>query len=177
MQPQSREEAVKSASFLIAAHAKNRVIGHAGTIPWHSRADFRHFRQTTMGLALVMGRKTWESLPGPLPGRTTIVITRDPQSHAGCPAFQSIDQAVDFVLEGTNASAIAFAGGAAIYKEALSLSWMQKAWLTTIDAEPAGDTFLPELSSDWRPGELNHLPQLDGEPAASTCLWQRQEIS
>jgi dihydrofolate reductase len=131
--------------FLVVAVSQNGVIGAGGTMPWHIPADFRRVKSLTMGKPLVMGRKTFESLPGVLPGRRHIVITRDPRwSGEGAEVARSLDEA----LVRANAPHIVIFGGAEIYAQALPLA--HRIELTEIHADIAGDTMMPPLGSGWR---------------------------
>lgn len=130
--------------IVIAAMAANRVIGKDGKIPWHLPADLRHFKQTTMGYPLVMGRKTYESIGGALPGRRTVVVSRDQAaSPCGCEIVSSLAEALR-LLE--NEEKVFIAGGGEIYQLALPLA--DKVVLTVIDRSYGGDTFFPELPEE-----------------------------
>lgn len=130
---------------LVVAVADNGVIGADGGMPWHLSADFRRVKALTMGKPLVMGRKTFDSLPGILPGRRHIVITRDTAWQAeGAERADSLDQA----LKLANAPQIIIFGGAQIYAQALPLA--DRIELTQVHAAPAGDTRFPEFErSEW----------------------------
>ncbi|MFO1255181.1 MAG: dihydrofolate reductase [Sphingomonadaceae bacterium] len=132
--------------FLVVAVADNGVIGIGGGMPWHLSADFRRVKALTIGKPLVMGRKTFDSLPGVLPGRRHIVITRDPDWRAeGAEVVHSLDEA----LKLANAPQIAIFGGAEIYRAALPLA--DRIELTEVHARPAGDTVFPAFDrSEWR---------------------------
>jgi dihydrofolate reductase len=132
---------------LVAAHARNRVIGDAGEIPWHLPHDFAHFKRETLGHTLVMGRKTWDSIGRPLPGRTTVVVTRDRSwspGHDGVLVAHSLDDAL--ALAADLPGDVMVAGGGEIYAAALSLATHQV--LTEVDLEPAGDAFYPAYDVD-----------------------------
>jgi dihydrofolate reductase len=130
---------------LIAAVARNGVIGADGAIPWHLPEDFAHFKATTLGHTLVMGRATYESIGRPLPGRTTIVLTRDPEWRAdGVLTAGSLEQALG-LAEGD----VYIAGGAAVYAAALPYADAQL--ISEVDLEPPGDTYYPAFDRDqWR---------------------------
>ena len=127
---------------LVAAVARNGVIGRGGTIPWRIPEDARRFREVTMGHPVVMGRRTWESLPErfrPLPGRRNVVVTRNAGWHAeGAERAGSLPDALELVAEALRVCVI---GGAQLYAEALPLA--DELLLTEIDAEVEGDTFFP----------------------------------
>ena len=136
--------------FLVAAVAANGTIGADGALPWRIPADLRRFKSLTMGQnglgwPMVMGRKTFDSLPGLLPGRRHIVLTRDRQWQAdGAEAVHSIEDA----LAQANAAHIAVIGGAEIY--ALALPFASRLELTEVRAEFPGDAQMPPLGSGWR---------------------------
>ncbi|HSO64630.1 MAG TPA: dihydrofolate reductase [Ornithinibacter sp.] len=131
---------------LIAAVARNGVIGLDGQMPWHLPEELAHFKATTMGHPLVRGRRTFESIGRVLPGRRTIVVTRDPfWHHAGVESAHSFAEAV--ALAGP-ADEVFVAGGAQIYAEALPFA--HRMVVTEVDAEPEGDTWFPEWAgADW----------------------------
>jgi dihydrofolate reductase len=132
---------------LIAAVAQNGVIGDAGAIPWHLPDDFAHFKATTLGHTLVMGRATYESIGRPLPGRTTIVLSRDPEwSAGGVLVAASFDDALALAAE--LPGDVYVAGGAAIY--ALALPHADEQILTEVRLSPTGDTFYPPFDrGEW----------------------------
>ena len=134
---------------LIFARARNGVIGKDNTLPWHLPEDLAHFKQTTLGQPVVMGRKTWESLPPkfrPLPGRTNIVVTRqrDWQSE-GAVVAHSIEDALSHCPAEAHVWVI---GGAEVYTQAMPLA--QRAVVTEIDADFEGDAFAPTFDASWR---------------------------
>ncbi len=134
---------------LIFARARNGVIGHHNTLPWHLPEDLAHFKQTTLGQPVIMGRKTWESLPQkfrPLPGRTNIVVTRQQDWHAdGALVAHSMLQALELCPPDTQAWVI---GGAEVYAQAMPLA--NTAVVTEIDADFEGDAFAPTFDSNWQ---------------------------
>ena len=145
---------------LIAAVARNNAIGKAGGLLWHEPEDQKHFRRVTMGCPVIMGRKTWDSLPvrfRPLPGRRNVVITRDAAWRAdGAEPVSSLDAALTLLAEAPKAFVI---GGAEVY--ALALPHATELVLTEIDAVlDGGDTFFPpwdrtrfvETAREDRPG-------------------------
>jgi dihydrofolate reductase len=138
---------------LIVAMAKNRAIGIHNRMPWHLPADFAWFRKNTMGHPVIMGRKTFESIGKPLPGRRNMVISRNPDWRAeGCEVFTSLDAAL-----GTCAATgqVFVIGGATLYREALPVA--DHLYLTEVDASPEGDTFFPALPSEqWREASREH---------------------
>lgn len=130
--------------FLVAAVAANGVIGADGAMPWHIPADLRRFKSLTMGLPMVMGRKTFDSLPGLLPGRRHIVLTRDTNWQAeGAEVAHTLSEALALA----NAPHIAVIGGAEIY--ALALPLAARLEITQIKADIPGDTHMPPLGEGW----------------------------
>lgn len=123
---------------LIAAMGKNRAIGLDGKMPWHLPAELQHFKQATMGKAILMGRKTWQSIGRPLPGRQNIVISRDPGFVA---VGADVVGSLEFALEISQADEIMVIGGGQLYELALPLA--QHMILTLIDIEPGADTWFP----------------------------------
>jgi dihydrofolate reductase len=144
---------------VVAAVADNGVIGNRGDIPWHVPADFAHFKALTMGHVLVMGRATYDSIGRPLPGRTTIVLTRDPRWSAdGVLVASSLDDALDLAAE--LPGEVFVAGGAGVYAAALDRA--HALVLSEIHLSPEGDTFFPEVDRDrWT--ETRRDPYLGGE--------------
>jgi dihydrofolate reductase len=142
---------------LIYARAANGVIGIKGALPWHLPEDMAHFKQTTMGCPVIMGRKTWDSLPPrfrPLPGRLNVVITRQENWHeTGVESAKSFSEAL-FFCEQSNSGAkpepdhVWVIGGAQIYAEALPLA--QRVLVTEIEADFEGDAYAPTLGPEWR---------------------------
>jgi len=132
--------------FIVVAVAADGVIGRQGTLPWHIPADLRRFKALTMGRPMIMGRRTFESLPGVLPGRRHIVITRDTAWRApGTEPATSLDAAI--TLAG-DAPDIAIVGGAEIF--ALALPRTARIELTTVHTTiPDGDVHMPPLGEGW----------------------------
>lgn len=138
---------------LIWAMSRNRVIGRNNALPWHLSEDLRYFKRVTMGKPIIMGRKTWESIGRPLPGRTNIVITRDQNFQAvGVRVVHSLDDALRLaehigVMEGAEEAVVI--GGAEIY--ALALPKAERLYLTQVHAEVDGDAWFPEFElSQWQ---------------------------
>ena len=132
---------------LVAAVARNGVIGKDGGLPWHLPDDLRHFKAVTMGGVLVMGRKTYESIGRPLPGRTTVVVTRQPDWAAeGVLTAGSVSEALEL---GESLGEVFVVGGADIYRQTLDRADVLE--LTHVDLEPEGDTSFPSVDwSCWR---------------------------
>lgn len=130
---------------LILARARNGVIGKDGALPWHIPADLKRFKALTMGTPMIMGRKTFESLPGRLPGRRHIVLTRDAGwSAEGAETARDVGEALTMAGDGR----ISVIGGAAIFEAFLPLA--DRIELTEVDAEPAGDTQVALALDDFR---------------------------
>jgi len=144
---------------LIVARARNGVIGRDGKLPWHIPADLKRFKALTTGSVMVMGRKTFESLPGLLPGRRHLILTRDRGwSAAGTEVAHSIDEAVALAKD----EPISIIGGADIFELFLPLA--VRIELTEVLADIAGDTFIadPRSSGEWR--ETFHEDHPEGDP-------------
>ncbi len=133
---------------MVAAVAENGVIGLAGNIPWHLPEDFAHFKDTTSGHLLILGRTTHEGIGKPLPNRTTIVLTRDPEWQAdGVLVAPTLLDALD--LADTMTGDVMIGGGAAVYEAALPYADVQI--ISEVQQSPEGDTSYPEFSrSRWR---------------------------
>jgi dihydrofolate reductase len=131
---------------LIAAVGRNGVIGADNDMPWHLPEDFAFFKRTTMGHPMVMGRKTFDSIGRVLPGRRTIVVTRQPGwSHAGVETAHSLSEALS--LAGP-ADEVFICGGGQVYSEAMP--WAHRLLITEVDQEPEGDVRFPEIDhSQW----------------------------
>ena len=131
---------------ILVAMAKNRTIGIDNTLPWRIPEDLKHFKALTMGHHMIMGRKTFESIGKPLPGRTTVVVSRDRSLKIdGCVVAHSLQEAVAACA---NDPQIFMVGGADIYAQALGLA--DKLYITEIQQDVAGDAWFPEFDrSEW----------------------------
>ena len=131
---------------LILAMGRNRVIGRDNKLPWHMPADLAHFKKTTMGKPILMGRKTWESIGKVLPGRLNIVLTAQVGYHAeGATVVNNIDEAIAAC---ESAEELMVIGGAGVYLALLPRA--QKIYLTLIDEDFDGDTLFPQLDEqEW----------------------------
>ena len=133
---------------LIYAHARNGVIGKDGILPWHLPEDLAHFKRTTMGQPVIMGRKTWDSLPPrfrPLPGRKNVVVTRDANwQAAGAERAGSLEEAIAH-CQGADIAWIT--GGAEIFRQAIPHAHL--AVVTEIEADYEGDVHAPSLGAEW----------------------------
>ena len=132
---------------LIVAMSRNRVIGRNNAIPWRIPAELQRFKQLTMGHHIVMGRKTWDSIGRLLPGRTTVIVTRNPDLRVqGALIADSLSQALRLAARDDEIFVI---GGAEIFRLALPLA--QRIYLTTVDLAIEGDTFMPPIDpAAWR---------------------------
>ena len=134
---------------LIWAQARNRAIGKNGVMPWHLPEDLAHFKRVTLNHPVVMGRKTWDSIPPrfrPLPGRTNIVVTRQPDwNENGAQRTSSLREALQLC---ENSAQVWIIGGAQISAQALPLA--DELVVTEIDADFDGDAHAPALSAEWR---------------------------
>lgn len=136
----------------VAAMARNRVIGAGNKLLWHIPEDFKHFKRVTMGKPVIMGRKTYESIGKPLPGRANIVISRNPGAVSGdVTVVATLDDALAHartVAAADGADEICIIGGGQIYSAALPVT--QRIYLTVIDRNYHGDAFFPELNmAEW----------------------------
>lgn len=158
---------------LIAAMDRNSLIGVNGGLPWKLPADLRHFKQTTLGKAIIMGSTTWSTLKGPLPGRTNIVLSQElPQDTAGCHVARSLDEALSIAGD---AEEVFIIGGASVYAQALPL--VDRMYLTFIDGTFTGDTHFPEYDADaWH--EISneaHSNDADNAYAYRFVVYERKQ--
>lgn len=133
---------------IIAAVSENNIIGKDNDLIWHLPKDFKRFKELTSGHFIIMGRKTYESFPKPLPNRTHIIITRD-ESYGNnlpehCFSFKSIEDALSFC---SNQKDIYVIGGGEIYKQMMNVS--NKIELTRVHTKVVGDTLFPEIDDNW----------------------------
>ena len=148
---------------LIVAVSENGVIGYQGGIPWRLPADLQMFKQTTMGHTLIVGRKTYESIGRPLPGRRMMVLSRQQDyTAAGCQVVDGLPEALELAkLHGENEAFVA--GGAQVFAQALPLA--NRIYWTQVHADVEGDTFFPEFERDeWVEQERTEF-SADGENA------------
>jgi dihydrofolate reductase len=158
---------------LIVARARNGVIGRQGRLPWRLPEDLAFFRRTTMGHPIVMGRRTWESIGRPLPGRRSIVVSRQPGFEAsGAEVATSLDAALALCAGSPELFVI---GGAQLYREAMSRA--QRLLVTEIDADFDGDTDFPAPDpAQWRETTREHLPPTaERGYAIDFVTWIRRE--
>ena len=161
------------AIHLIYARAANGVIGLNNTMPWHLPEDLAHFKQLTSGNPVVMGRKTWDSLPArfrPLPGRTNIVVTRNADwSAEGVLRASSLEEALQAGAQ--HGDTVWVMGGAQIYAQALPLA--DEVEVTIIHQDFEGDAYAPELGAEWVQAQRQDLTSAQGL-AYSFVRYQRQ---
>ncbi|MFY1665599.1 dihydrofolate reductase [Pseudomonas sp. Pseu.R1] len=161
---------------LIAALAENRVIGIDNSMPWHLPGDFKYFKATTLGKPIIMGRKTWDSLGRPLPGRLNIVVTRQADLKLdGAEVFTSLEAAVEraeaWAIE-QGVSEVMLIGGAQLYEQGLERA--DRLYLTRVALNPEGDAWFPEFDeARWTLVSNVENPALDDKPAYSFEVWER----
>ncbi|UTW54429.1 type 3 dihydrofolate reductase [Kordiimonas sp. SCSIO 12610] len=158
----------------IAAMASNNVIGLNNQMPWHLPADLKHFKSITLSKPIIMGRKTFESIGRPLPGRTNIVITRNKGWHAdGVTNASSLSDAIELARRLPEAvDEIMIIGGGQVYKEALPLA--DRLYITEISLETEGDAFFPKIDqSIWRETARESHKSVDGRPAHAFINYDR----
>lgn len=162
---------------MIAALAENRVIGRDNQMPWHLPADLRHFKALTLGKPIIMGRKTWDSLGRPLPGRLNLVVSRQSGLQLdGAETFTDLDAALlraEQWAREQGAGELMLIGGAQLYEQALERA--QRLYITRIDASPEGDAFFPAFDeARWR-CEQSEAHEAAGEaPAYRFETWVRR---
>lgn len=153
---------------LIWAQAANGVVGYDNQLPWRIPEDLARFRELTMGGTVVMGRRTWESLPSrfrPLPGRRNVVVTRDPSYDApGADVVGSLDAALAMADE------VWVGGGAEIYAAAMPLA--DRLFITDVDGDYPGDTFAPTVGPDWSEADVG-----DWQTSSSGVRYRWRELT
>ncbi|WP_114522363.1 dihydrofolate reductase [Altererythrobacter sp. ZODW24] len=154
---------------MVVARASNGVIGRNGGLPWRLPADLRHFKELTMGKPMIMGRTTFESLPGLLPGRRHIVLTTNPDwSAEGAEVVHTADEA----LKVAGGGEVAIIGGAQIY--ALFLNAAERIELTEVLTDAEGDTYLPAFGPEWHETMREEHKAQDGRPAYAFVTLERR---
>lgn len=149
---------------IIVAVSENNGIGLNGDLPWHLPRDLKHFKETTIGKPIVMGRTTFESLPNPLPGRTNMVLTHNPhyQVPSGCLTFQHISDVIQYGEE-KSVNELMVVGGAKIYQ--IFLPFVNKIYLTRVHTHVEADTFFPVLDMEiWEQVECTFHQQDEKNP-------------
>lgn len=163
---------------LIAALAHNRVIGRDNQLPWHLPADLKHFKALTLGKPIIMGRKTWDSLGRPLPGRLNIVVSRQPDLRLeGAEVFASLDEAIaraDAWAREEDAEELMLIGGAQLYE--LGLARADRLYLTRVGLDPEGDAFFPEVDqTHWHMSSSVEHPASAETPFYAFEVWERRD--
>jgi len=155
---------------LIVAMGRNRVIGRDGRLPWHLPADQQRFKALTMGHHIIMGRKTWESIGRQLPGRVSLVVTRNKTyTAAGATVVNSLAQALALARDDPEAFVI---GGGELYREALPLA--ERIYLTELEDEYPGDVFFPTLADgEWRAVRRERHAPRGEQPAWGFVVYER----
>ncbi|MEB6588913.1 dihydrofolate reductase [Pseudomonas asiatica] len=162
---------------LIAAHAENRVIGIDNSMPWHLPGDFKYFKATTLGKPIIMGRKTWDSLGRPLPGRLNIVVSRQAGLElAGAEVFSSLEQALvraeQWALE-KGVDELMLIGGAQLYGQALEKGLVSRMYLTRVELAPEGDAWFPEFDQGQWKLVSSEAQAEEGKPGYHFEVWDR----
>lgn len=166
---------------LIAAVANNGVIGKGNHIPWHLPADFAHFKRMTMGKPLIMGRKTFESIGRPLPGRTNIVVSRqEGYQPDGVLVISSLEAALEHAQEiakADRANEVMVGGGAEIYRQAMPHA--DRMYITQVELEPDGDAYFPPIDFEhWKPGgEIDVTPHPDDTASFRVRVYRRNPLA
>jgi dihydrofolate reductase len=161
---------------LIAALGENRVIGVDNSMPWHLPGDFKYFKATTLGKPIIMGRKTWDSLGRPLPGRLNIVVSRQTGlALEGAEVFPSLDAAVERAQEWATeqgADELMLIGGAQLYAQGLEQA--DRLYLTRVALSPDGDAWFPEFDLDqWTLVSNLENPAQGDKPAYNFEVWEK----
>ncbi len=163
---------------IIAAVARNGVIGSGNALPWRLPSDFAFFRRTTMGKPLIMGRRTFESIGKPLPGRTNLVVTRQPDYRPeGVLTFDNLTAALEHaqsVARADGAPEVMIGGGAEIYRQAMPLA--DRLYITHVDAAPSGDSVFPAIGDEWRVvGEPDIAPGPRDSAGFAVKIYERRK--
>ena len=155
---------------LIVARARNGVIGKDNAMPWYLPEDLKHFKRTTLGKPVIMGRKTWESLPKALPGRLNIVITRQADYVAeGATVLTSVEDALEAVKDMPDAFIM---GGAEIYRQ--TMDRVTVAHITVINADFEGDAVFDAFNeAEWNLAQEETYPATEQHPSFSICRYER----
>ncbi len=162
---------------LIAALAENRVIGRDNQLPWHLPADLKHFKAKTLGKPIIMGRKTWDSLGRPLPGRLNLVVSRQAGLQLeGAEVFASLEQAIvraDEWAREQGVDELMLIGGAQLYEQGLAQA--ARLYLTRVALQPEGDAWFPAFDeAAWQLSESEEHLATEGSPAYCFETWQRR---
>ncbi len=163
---------------LIAAHAENRVIGIDNSMPWHLPGDFKYFKATTLGKPIIMGRKTWDSLGRPLPGRLNVVVSRQPGLElAGAEVFASLEAALERAEQWAREHGVdelMLIGGAQLYAQALEKGLVSRMYLTRVELEPKGDAWFPEFDAARWKRVSSEAQAEEGKPVYHFEVWDKR---
>ncbi|MCO8161731.1 dihydrofolate reductase [Pseudomonas sp. 21LCFQ010] len=162
---------------LIAAMAENRVIGIDNSMPWHLPGDFKYFKATTLGKPVIMGRKTWDSLGRPLPGRLNLVVSRQRDLHLdGAEVFSSLEAAVERAeqwAQEQGVTEVMLIGGQQLYAQGLPHA--DRLYLTRIELSIEGDAWFPEFdTAQWQVVSTQPNAAEGDKPAYHFDVWERQ---
>lgn len=163
---------------LIAALADNRVIGIDNRMPWHLPGDFKYFKATTLGKPIIMGRKTWDSLGRPLPGRLNLVVSRQPGLQLeGAEVFASLDEAMVRAEQWALAQGVdelMLIGGAQLYTQAIERGLADRLYLTRVELSPQGDAWFPAFdAAQWTLASTQANPAEGDKPAYHFEVWNK----
>ncbi|MCP3750012.1 dihydrofolate reductase [Pseudomonas sp. SBB6] len=163
---------------LIAALAENRVIGIDNSMPWHLPGDFKYFKATTLGKPIIMGRKTWDSLGRPLPGRLNLVVSRQPGLQLeGAEVFASLDEAMVRAEQWALAQGVdelMLIGGAQLYTQAIERGLADRLYLTRVELNPEGDAWFPLFDqAQWKLASSQANAAEGDKPAYHFEVWER----
>jgi dihydrofolate reductase len=156
---------------LIVVHDKNRVIGYENKMPWHLPGELKYFKNTTMGKPMIMGRKTFESIGRPLPGRKNIIVTRNKEyQHEGIEVVTSLIEAINIAGD---VPEIMIIGGEEIFKLALPIA--DRLYITQIDYEFKGDTYFPPYGDEWTPVSIGEPVDTNQGFTYKYCIFDRKK--
>ncbi len=163
---------------LIVALAENRVIGLDNRMPWHLPGDFKYFKATTLGKPIIMGRKTWDSLGRPLPGRLNLVVSRQPGLQLdGAEVFASLEDAIvraDQWAREQGVDELMLIGGAQLYAQGLEKGLVDRLYLTRVEMNPQGDAWFPEVDEGvWKKVSSQQGPAEEGKPVYHFEVWEQ----
>ena len=163
---------------LIAALAENRVIGIDNRMPWHLPGDFKYFKATTLGKPIIMGRKTWDSLGRPLPGRLNLVVTRQAGLQLeGAEVFASLEDAIvraDQWAAEQGVDELMLIGGEQLYALALEKGLADRLYLTRVEMNLEGDAWFPEVDEKvWKTVSSQQAPAEEGKPVYHFEVWEK----
>ena len=163
---------------LIVALAENRVIGLDNRMPCHLPGDFKYFKATTLGKPIIMGRKTWDSLGRPLPGRLNLVVSRQPGLQLeGAEVFASLEEAIvraDAWAREQGVDELMLIGGAQLYAQGLEKGLVDRLYLTRVEMNPEGDAWFPEVDEGvWKKVSSQQGPVEEGKPVYHFEVWEQ----